>query len=174
TLALGVGTLVAVVALEHLLPRWPSPLLAIGGGIAVVSLLDLQKAGVGVVGNIPGGLPSLTMPDVSLVVALWPAALAMALMSFTETIAAGRAFTATGEPRPDANQELVATGAANVLGGFLGAMPGGGGTSQTAVNRSAGALSQASTVVTAAMSLATLLFLAPLIGLIPQPTLAAV
>jgi high affinity sulfate transporter 1 len=174
TLALGLSTLLVVIALEHLLPRWPSPLLAIGGGIAVVSLLDLQKAGVGVVGHIPGGLPSLTLPDLSLVLALWPAALAMALMSFTETIAAGRAFTAPGEPRPDANQELVATGAANLVGGFFGAMPGGGGTSQTAVNRSAGARSQASTVVTAALSLATLLFLAPLIGLIPQPTLAAV
>ena len=54
-------------------------------------------------------------------------------MSFTETIAAGRAFAKPGEPRIDANRELVAVGAANLGGSFLGAMPAGSGTSQTAV-----------------------------------------
>jgi MFS superfamily sulfate permease-like transporter len=129
---------------------------------------------VSVVGHIPGGLPPLVRPDVSLAEALWPAALAIALMSFTETIAAGRAFSASGEPRPDPNQELVATGTANMLGGLLGAMPGGGGTSQTAVNRKAGARTQVSGLVTASTTLATLLFLAPVMALIPQATLAGV
>jgi MFS superfamily sulfate permease-like transporter len=95
-------------------------------------------------------------------------------MSFTETIAAGRAFTAPGEPRPDPNQELVATGAANVVGGLFGAMPGGGGTSQTAVNRKAGARTQLAELVTSAATLATLLLLAPMMALLPQATLAAV
>jgi SulP family sulfate permease len=69
---------------------------------------------------------------------------------------------------------LVATGLANVGGALLGAMPGGGGTTQTAVNRQAGARSQLSEIVTAAITLVTMLFLAPLIGLMPQATLAAV
>lgn len=68
----------------------------------------------------------------------------------------------------------MATGLGNVAGGLFGAMPGGGGTSQTAVNRSAGAHSQLAGLVTAGVSLATLLLLAPLIGLMPQATLAAV
>ena len=63
-------------------------------------------------------------------------------MSFTETIAVGRAFAAPGEPRPSPNRELIATGAANAAGGLLGAMPAGGGASQTAVNRRAGAKTQ--------------------------------
>ena len=174
TLVVGLATLAVVVGLEHFAPRLPSPLLALGGGIAAVFLLDLAASGVSVVGHIPGGLPPLMRPDLSLLQSLWPAAVAIALMSFTETIAAGRAFTAAGEPRPDANQELVATGASNLLGGLFGAMPGGGGTSQTAVNRKAGARTQVSTLVTASVTLATLLFLAPLMGLIPQATLAAV
>jgi len=95
-------------------------------------------------------------------------------MSFTETIAAGRAFAAAGEKRPDPNQELVATGAANVVAGLFGAMPGGGGTSQTAVNRKAGARTQTAALVTAAVSLATLLFLAPVMALIPEAALAGV
>jgi SulP family sulfate permease len=174
TLAVGVATLAVILALEHFAPHAPSPLLAVAGGIALSSLLGLRDAGVAVVGHIPGGLPPLVRPDLSILATLWPAALGIALMSFTETIAAGRAFTAPGEPRPDPNQELVATGASNLLGGLFGAMPGGGGTSQTAVNRAAGARTQLSTLVTATATLATLLFLAPLIGLMPHATLAGV
>ena len=73
-------------------------------------------------------------------------------MSFTETIACGRAFAEPSEPRPVANRELLALGLANVGGGLTGAMPSGGGTSQTAVNRRAGAKSQMSELVTAAMT----------------------
>ncbi len=95
-------------------------------------------------------------------------------MSFVETAAAGRAFALPGEPRPKANQELVALGAANLAGSLFQIMPAGGGTSQTAVNRGAGAQSQVSGLVDAAVVVATLLFLAPLFGLMPQPVLAAV
>jgi high affinity sulfate transporter 1 len=174
TLAVGLGTLAVVVGLEHLLPRLPAPLLGVAGGIAASFWLHLEAAGVATIGHIPGGLPRVVAPDLSLLEPLWPAAVAIALVSFTETIAAGRAFTGPGEPRPVPNQELVATGAANLLGGVFGAMPGGGGTSQTAVNRKAGARTQAASLVTAAVALATLLFLAPVMGLIPQATLAAV
>ena len=174
TLAVGFATLAVVVGLEHLAPRLPAPLLAVGGGIAAAHYLGLQASGVGVVGHIPGGLPPFVRPDLSLVEALWPAAVAIALMSFTETIAAGRAFAAPGEPRPDPNQELVATGVSNLLGGLFGAMPGGGGTSQTAVNRKAGARTQVAALVTAGVALAALLFLAPVVGLIPHATLAGV
>lgn len=174
TLVLGLATLAFVVALEHLSPRLPAPLLAVAGGIAASRFLGLQAGGVAVVGHIPSGLPAFVPPELSLLERLWPAAVAMALMSFTETIAAGRAFAASGEKRPDPNQELVATGAANVVAGLFGAMPGGGGTSQTAVNRKAGARTQAAALVTASVSLATLLFLAPVMGLIPQATLASV
>ena len=174
TLAVGLATLALVVGLEILAPRLPSPLLVVGGGIAASAFLDLHRSGVAIVGHIPGGLPPLVRPDLALLATLWPAALAIALMSFTETIASGRAFSAPGEPRPDPNQELVATGASNLLGGLFGAMAGGGGTSQTAVNRKAGARTQISTLVTSATTLATLLFLAPVMGLIPQATLAGV
>jgi len=69
---------------------------------------------------------------------------------------------------------LAATGLANVGGALLGAIPSGGGTTQTAVNRLAGARTQLAELVTAALALLTMLFLAPLIGLMPQATLAAI
>jgi sulfate permease, SulP family len=163
-----------LVAMEHFLPRAPAPLIAVAGGIAGIKLLGLQAFGVKTVGLVPTGLPSITLPDFSLVVQLWPAALGIALMSFTESIAAGRAFIKTGEPMPQANRELVATGLANAGGALLGAMPGGGGTTQTAVNRLAGARSQLAGLVTGVAALVTMLLLAPLIGLMPEATLAAI
>ncbi len=95
-------------------------------------------------------------------------------MSFTETIAAGRAFALSEDPPLRANQELLATGLANMGGALLGSMPAGGGTTQTAVNRHAGAQTQLTEVVTAGAALVTMLLFAPFIGLMPEATLAAV
>jgi sulfate permease, SulP family len=174
TLAVGVFMIVLLVGMEKFTPRAPAPLLAVAAGITGAYLLNLHAHGVELVGHIPQGLPSFTPPVLSLVARLWPGALGIALMSFTETIAAGRAFVGSDEPSPQANRELLATGLANAGGALLGAMPGGGGTTQTAVNRRAGARTQLSEFVTAAMTLVTMMFLAPLIGLMPQATLAAV
>ncbi|MBX3028274.1 SulP family inorganic anion transporter [bacterium] len=173
TLALGAAMIAVLVVLEHRWPRLPAPLIAVALGIAAAALLA-ARFGIELVGHIPQGLPAFTPPRLDLVEVLWPGALGIALMSFTETIAAGRAFAGRDEPRPDANQELLASGLANAVGGLLGAMPAGGGTSQTAVNRLAGARTQLAALVTAAATVATLLLLAPLIGRMPQATLAAV
>ena len=174
TLAVGVSMIVLLILLEHFAPKSPAPLIAVGVGIAAAYLFKLNTHGVELVGAIPHGLPPVTLPDLSLVERLWPGALGIALMSFTETIAAGRAFARDDEPSPQANRELLATGFANAGGALLGAMPGGGGTTQTAVNRLAGARTQVAELVTAGMTLVTMLFLAPLIGMMPHATLAAI
>jgi sulfate permease, SulP family len=174
TLAVGIGTLLVLTGLERFRPRWPAPLIAVAGAIAGAGLFAWQTHGIELVGAIPSGPPPFMLPDLGLAEQLWPGAVGIALMSFTETIAAGRAFVADDEPSPRPNLELLATGVANVAGAFLGAMPGGGGTSQTAVNRTTGAKTQIAGSVTALMALMTMLFLSPLIGLMPQATLAAV
>jgi high affinity sulfate transporter 1 len=174
TLAVGVAMLVILVGMERLVPRAPAPLVAVGLGIAASGLFALQAHGVETVGHIPSGLPAFVAPNLDLIAQLWPGALGIALMSFTESIAAARAFAGPGEPRPAPNRELLATGLGNVAGGLFGAMPAGGGTSQTAVNRRAGARTRVAGLVTALAALATLVLLAPLMGLMPQATLAAV
>jgi SulP family sulfate permease len=174
TLGVGITMILLLVGIERFLPRAPAPLIAVAAGIVGARVLGLQVHGVELVGQIPQGLPSITLPQFSLMQKLWPGALAIALMSFTETIAAGRAFSKSGEPPPRANRELLATGFANVGGALLGAMPAGGGTTQTAVNRLAGARSQLAEIFTAAVALATIVLLAPLLALMPQATLAAV
>ena len=174
TLAVAAATLLVLIGMERLWPHSPAPLVAVGGGIAAAWFFGLQALGVSTVGLIPQGLPSLTMPDLALLEQLVPGALGIALMSFTESIAAGRAFVGPGDPPIDPNRELIATGAANLGGALLGAMPAGGGTSQTAVVRAAGGRSQKASLVTAGASVATMLLLAPLLGLLPNATLAAV
>jgi high affinity sulfate transporter 1 len=174
TLAVGLLTMLLLIVVERLAPKVPAPLLAVAGGILGAYLLHLNTHGLDLVGRVPQGLPSFTRPAFSLAQQLWPGAVGIALMSFTETIAAGRAFASAEEPPPQANRELLATGLANLGGAVLGAMPGGGGTSQTAVNRRAGARTQLSGLVTATISLITMLLLAPVIGWMPQATLAAV
>ncbi len=174
TLILGGVMLSLMLGLEHFAPKVPAALVTVAVGIAAAVFLGLEKAGVSVVGTLQGGLPSFVLPDLSLVQHLWPAALGIALMSFVESAAAGRAFLHKGEPTPHANSELIATGMANLVGGFFHNMPAGGGTSQTAVNDGAGARSQLAGVVTAAVVAATLLFLAPVFAKLPYATLAAV
>jgi len=181
--------LAILIILPRLVPRLPAALVAVAVGIAASALLGLEAYGVKLVGDIPPGLPAFTLPalslsngpalslsngpDLALVGQLWPGALGIALMSFVESIAAGRAFGRHGDPPVDADQELLALGAANVAGSLFQACPGGGGTSQTAVNRGAGARTQLAGIVTAGLVALTLLFLAPLIGLMPQATLGA-
>jgi len=174
TLTVGLIMIALLVGLEHFLPRSPAPLIAVAVGILGVRILGLHAYGVDLIGRIPQGLPSIIVPQFSLAEALWPGALGIALMSFTETIAAGRAFSKSDEPPLRPNRELLATGFANAGGAFFGAMPAGGGTTQTAVNRLAGARSQFAEIVTAAVGLGTILLLAPVLAIMPQATLAAV
>ena len=174
TLVLALVLFALIVGLERFAPRAPTPLVALGVAIAASSLLGLERLGVATVGAIPRGLPGFALPPFHLFAELWSAAAGIALMSFTETIAAARAFSRPGEPRLVPNQELFAVGLANVAGGVFGAMPGGGGTTQTAVNRRAGARTQLAELITAAVAVATLLLLAPVIELMPHAALAAV
>src|SRR3954469_14065761 len=174
TLVLAASLLGLIFLLEKFLPRAPAPLIAIGAAIGASALLTRDQAGVAVIGAVPGGLPALVRPRVSIWWEMWPAAAGIALMSFTESIAAARAFAAPGEPRHQPNRELLAVGIANVAGGLFSAMPAGGGTTQTAVNRKAGARTQGAALVTAGIAIALLLVLGPVIGLMPQAALAAV
>ena len=137
-------------AWTELWPHSPAPLVAVGGehrGVLVPRPRRPRRLdGRAMPARVPLAHPARPRRCVRQLI---PGALGIALMSFTETIAAGRAFAARGDPPIDANRELVATGAANLGGALFGAMPAGGGTSQTAVVRAAGGRSQKASLVTA-------------------------
>jgi high affinity sulfate transporter 1 len=166
--------LVALFVLDRLFPRRPILLLVLGLSIAASLLFGFEALGLRTVGTFPSGLPSLTLPDVSLVAALWPAALGVALMSFTESITAARASWEEGEPLVRANQELLALGAANAAVAVVGGLPSDGAVSHTAIAKQAGARSQLAQWTAALAVVITLLLLAPAIAALPQAALGAV
>ncbi len=174
TLCVSILMVALLVFFKHFIPKAPGPLFAVISGIILSGILGLDGWGVELIGDVQAGLPALRMPVFSLYSSLWPAALGISLMSFTESVAAGRAFAGHGDPRPVPDQELRALGIANMVGAFSQAMPAGGGTSQTAVNSNAGARTQISQVVTLVVVLGVLIFLSPVIELMPKATLAAV
>ena len=174
TMLVALAMLALQLGLQQFLPRVPASLVTVAAGITASSLFGLSRLGIELVGQVTPGLPSFALPDASLFKHLWPAATGIALMSFVETIAAGQAFRGPDEPRPEPNKELRAIGLTNLVGGFFQNLPSGGGTSQTAVNRRAGARSQIAGLVTAAVVVAVLCFLAPLVHLMPQATLAVI
>ncbi|KAB0503095.1 SulP family inorganic anion transporter [Pseudomonas moorei] len=174
TLVVTAAAFLILIAMGRLWSHSPAPLVVVAGSIAASWYFGLQALGVSTVGLIPEGLPPFTLPDLTLVEQMAPGALGIALMSFTETIAAGRAFVRPGDPPINANRELIATGLGNLGGALLGAMPAGGGTSQTAVVRATGGQSQLVSIVTAGMAFATMLLLSGILGYLPHATLAAI
>jgi SulP family sulfate permease len=129
-----------------------------------------------VVGEVPRGLPQLSTPplDTETIRALVPAAVAVALVGFVESISVAKAIAVREKYRIDPDQELVALGLANVSAAFSSGFPVAGSFSRTAVNHQAGARTQLAAVVSATMIVLTLLFLTPLLYHLPNAALAAV
>jgi SulP family sulfate permease len=173
TFGVALVSLAILIFLPRIRPQIPAALMAVFLGILASALLNLEALGVSIVGDIPSGLPTPKLPDLSLVSQLWAGALGIALMSFIESNAAGRSFLRKGEPPINANQELVALGIANIGSSLFQGYAGGGGTSITAVNRNAGAKTQLTSIIIVISVILTLLFLASVIGLLPQATLGA-
>lgn len=173
TVALSAGSIVVLLLLKRFAPKVPGTLVVVVGGILLVWLAGIDKAGVDLIEAVPSGLPVPGIPDFALATTLAPGALAIAVMAFLESAAVARSLRTATEPQIDSNQELFATGAANTVGAFFGTMPAAGGFSQSAVNQSAGARSQVATVVTVVLAVLVALFLGPVLSLLPEATLAA-
>ena len=129
-----------------------------------------------VVGSIPEGLPSLSLPQIDLdkVRALLSTAFVIALVAFMEAISIAKAMAAKTKQRLDPNQELIGQGLANMVGSLSQSFPISGSFSRSAVNLNAGAVTGMSSVFTALIVLVTLLVLTPLLYHLPQAVLAAI
>ncbi|MCB7135570.1 SulP family inorganic anion transporter [Cellulosimicrobium marinum] len=176
TAALGVGTLVLLIVLRRVAPAVPGSLVAVVAGVLAVALLALDDDGVAVVGPIDAGLPTLGLPDVTwgdYTSLLGPCAGVM-LVGIAEALGAAKAYAARDGYDIDANRELLGMGAANLGAGLASGMVVNGSLSKTAVNGGAGARSQLSGLVAAALTLLTLLFLTPVFESLPEASLAAV
>jgi sulfate permease, SulP family len=176
TLLVGVLSLAVVVGLKEFAPVVPGSLVAVLGGIVAVKLFDLDAHGVAIVGDVESGLPDVGLPDVDAgrYLDLAPAAVGVMLVGFAEGLGAAKTYAARNHYEIDANRELVGLGAANLGAGLTSGMIVNGSLSKTAVNAAAGARSQVSGLVVAALTIVTLLFLTSLFEELPEATLAAV
>ncbi len=175
TVAVGVGSIVALVLVRRFVPRLPGPLLVVAAAAVVVALPGLRGA-VDVIGEVPTGLPSPALPALNWADAraLLPAAAAIALISYMESISTASAFARRTHSRIDPTMELIAVGSANVASGLFRGFAVSSGFSRGALNIDAGARTPLSGVVAAAGIAIALLTLTPLLAMLPKVALAAI
>lgn len=193
TLSIGAGSILVLLyfklALGKQLKRWgiPSrwvlpitktaPLIIVALGTVLVWGLRLdQRAGVAIVGDVPAGLPPLTLPlvDLGLWQQLLPTALVISFVGYMESIAVAKSLASKRRQKVAANQELIALGAANLGAMFTGGYPVTGGFSRSVVNYDAGANSGLASIITAVLIALTVIFLTPIFYFLPQAVLAAI
>ena len=177
TVIVGAVALVVVFGLRRIAPQVPGALVLVVGGLLAAWLFDLGAHGVALVGDVPSGLPSLTVPPLDL---MWDnagtvslAAVALVLIGFSQTAGDARAFAARHRYPIDVDQESVAQAMANTGAGLFQGMPVSTSLSASSLNDHAGARSSVASLTSGVMVLLTLLFLAPLFSDLPKPVLGA-
>lgn len=176
TMAVGLSCLVLLFLLERLLPRLPAALVVVVLSILAVTWFDLVDAGVEVAGAIPSGLPAAGVPgfDLATLAALVPGAIGVAIVAYGESMALAKTFAARHGESVDANQELIALGAGNALGGLFGSFTTEASNSRSAAADTAGQKTQVSSLIVVVLLLLTLLFLTDLFTNLPEAALAAI
>ena len=153
------------------------PLVAVVATTLAVWAFGLNDtAGVRIVADIPAGLPPLSLPgfDAELIRALLPSALLISIVGFLESVSVAKSLASKRRQKIDANQELIALGAANIGASISGSYPVTGGFSRSLVNFAAGAVTPLASIITAVLVAVTVALLTPLLHFLPKATLAAI
>jgi SulP family sulfate permease len=176
TFLLAMAVLTFLLVGARLFPRTPVPLIGMLLAAGVVVLFDLQDNGVTVVGPVPRELPALQLPaiDVGDLRELFPAALGITIVAFTDNILTARAFETRHAGGLDSNQELLALGAANLAVGAAQGFPVSSSGSRTAIGDAMGSRSQLYSLVALGSVVLTVLFLGPVLAAFPSAALGAV
>ena len=176
TLAVGAIALAVMYLLAAVAPRVPAALVVLVLGTLAVPWFGLHQHGVGVVGTMRAGMPSLSWPKIGEdeLGDIFVGAIGIVLVLMAEALAAGRTFAAKHKHEINPNQELSAIGLSNVASGLVGGIIVGGGMSGTAANDAGGARTQLSTITASLCVVLTLAFLLPAIRNLPEAVLAAI
>lgn len=175
TLAFATAALVFLFGVQRYFHRLPGPLIIVLLGTTVVAAFGLEHHGITVIGAVPSGLPRPALPHLNDLPHLLLPALGVLLVGYTDVILTARAFaTHDGGTRLDANQELLALGAANLGAGALHGFPVSSSASRTALADAAGGRTQAYSLVALGAVLAVLLVASPLLAHIPATVLGAI
>jgi MFS superfamily sulfate permease-like transporter len=173
----GLVSLALLFLIEKFLPKVPAAITVLFLVIAVSALLNFESMGIHIVGDIPAGLPPIGLPEgvnLGQVGALLPGAAVIALVAFAESVAAARSYATKYNYKINADQELIALGAANAGAGISQGFCVDGSLSKTAASVQAGAKTQMVSIIAAVVVLITILALTPLFYALPEATLGAI
>jgi len=176
TFIIGVTSFLLLILLKRKLPTSPGPFIVIIVSIFVVDRFHLDQKGIEIVGAFPTSLPDVSMaiPTVDVLISLVPIACIIALLSFFESFSVAKTLADRKQETIHPNQEFVGLGFANMMSSFTGTIPVGGAISRTAVNYEAGAKTNLSIIITAALMLAAVFYITPLFFFLPKTVLATV
>ncbi len=176
TMTVSAVSLVVLFGGNRLTSRFPWGLLVLLGGLTASAALDLQARGVEVVGQVPRGLPTPGIPtvDPADLAGLATAGAALALVGLAEGLSAARLFAARGAYRIDADQELLASGAANVACGLFGGLGVAGSLSKTAAVSDARGRTQMAGLAAAGLAVVVIVAIAPALSVLPRALLSAI
>ncbi|TYP91582.1 MULTISPECIES: SulP family inorganic anion transporter [Nitrosomonas] len=176
SLGVGCATLVLLVLIQHYLPRAPAALIALLVAGLAVFLLGSDMGSVKLVGEVPSGLPSFSLPGLGYegVQGIFISAVGLVIVCFTSGMLTARSFAARNGYGINADQEMRAIGFANMASGLYGGFAVTGADSRTAVNEVSGGKTQLVSVVAALATAGVVLFLTQPLGYLPIPALAAV
>ena len=174
-LLIGLVSLAVIFGLRRVSPRIPGVLVAVVAAGVVVQVLGLSDD-LKVVGEVPRGLPKMGLPAVTMsdLMTLLPTALGIALISFADTSVMSHAFAARRGERVDADRELAALGAVNVVAGMVSGFASSGSATRTPVAEAAGSRTQVTGLVGAGAILLLLVVVPGLLAPVPASALAAV
>jgi SulP family sulfate permease len=176
SLGFGATAIVMLLGLKRYAPKLPGVLITVVLLTWVSYAIGFSEMGGRVVGAIPQGLPSISVPplDWNASISLLPAAFVIALISFMEAMSSAKVIAIKTRQPWDENKELIGQGLAKVAAAFCHSMPVSGSFSRSALNLASDARTGLSSVISAIFVLLTLLFLTPLLFHLPKPVLAAI
>jgi len=177
TLTIGIVSMLLIVLIKKWNAKIPSALIAVLIGSLWVYFSQQNQQGVAVVGDIPEGLPSFSLPIVDwlTVKQLFPIAFTIAIVAYMEAISVAKAIQGKHKSRElNPNQELLALGASNMIGSLFQSYPTTGGFSRTAVNKQAGAKTGFASLISALIVGITLSFLTHWFFYLPKAVLGAI
>lgn len=176
SLGFGASAILMLLAFKKFAPKMPGVLITVVLLTWASYALEYAKLGGKVVGVVPQGLPSFSVPplDWHATIALLPASFVIALISFMEAMSSSKVIAIKTRQPWDENKELIGQGLAKLAAAFSHSMPVSGSFSRSALNLSANAKTGLSSVIAALFVMLALLFFTPLLYHLPKPVLAAI
>ena len=176
-LAIGIGAIVVILGLKKLHRKLPAAMVVVVLSIIGIYFFMVNETDVHIVGQVPKGLPKFILPqlEINLIIKAFPTAMTLAFIAFAEAMTIAKAVEdKSNEYYTDANQELRALGASNIIGSLFQSFPTNAGLSRTAVNVDEGAKTGIASLISVIVVGVTLLFLTPFFYYLPKSVLGAI